>query len=422
MRFLTFFAVALPALAAAIPTVIPRWKHGDDDTMILNFELSLAQLASAFYDEGLCKFDDNGFRSAGLPDFARGRFREIQQHEHDKTAFLAEAIRESGADTANTCKYKLYVADYMRTYLYFLTFSIDSPLDSAAAFARASLDISTIVEAAYNGALGCLNNKDYRIVNGQIASAEARQAAWVNSALFKKNPWNTAFDTALTFRQAWTAIGRYVESCPPENEELVPPQSINAFPSLEIVGILVHGQRGQVRFPGVEDCERRGLFVVFKTGLQELRAKLSRDGFFEVPAEVVNTGANFIFVTSNDILVTDENIVAGPTIYQFDFDSGVCFAKEGELGDNDQADPGPDRDGYGGDSNSEYSDEASNSEYSGEASNSEYSGGESNSEYSDEESNNEYSSGDSNSEYSDGDFNGEYNGDKQGNYNDDNTS
>ncbi|KAF5349106.1 hypothetical protein D9756_009516 [Leucocoprinus leucothites] len=303
MRFFAFLAVALPTLAAATPTsIVPRWNHGDSDTMILNFELAISQLENAFYDEGLRRFDQNAFRRAGFPNFARGRFREIQQHEREHTDFLREAVRESGADTINRCRYRF-------------------PLENPRTFARASLDISTIVAAAFTGALGHLENREYSVANGMILSVEARQAGWVNSALFKKNPWNTAFDTSLTFRQAWTALSRFIETCPPEYEELVPPQSTNAFPRLEVVCRLIPGQRGQVRFRGVEDCERRGLYVVFKTGMQEVRARLQKDGSFIVPREVANTGANFIFVTSNDKPVCDENIVAGPTLYQFDFSS-----------------------------------------------------------------------------------------------------
>lgn len=159
------------------------------------------------------------------------------------------------------------------------------------------------------------------MANGMILSVESRQAGWVNSALFEKNPWNMAFDTSLTPRQAWTALSYYVEACPRENVELVPPQSLNPFPRLEIIDCLLPGQWGQVRFPGVEDCEIRSLFIVFKTGLQEVKTQLQKDGTFIVPREVANTGTNFIFVTLDDKSVCDENIVAGPATYQSDFSS-----------------------------------------------------------------------------------------------------
>ncbi|KAJ3576355.1 hypothetical protein NP233_g479 [Leucocoprinus birnbaumii] len=300
MRFFTLLAALLPTLALATPT--KRWNAGDADTRILNFELALAELETAFYDEGLRRFDENACRTAQLPEFARGRFGEIQQHEREHADFLREAVRESGADPLGPCRYR---------------FRFEDP----RAFARESLDISTIVAAAFTGALGHLENRDYNVVNGLTLSVEARQAGWVNSAIFRKNPWNTAFDTSLTFRQAWTALDRFIETCPPEYEELVPSQAVRAFARLETIGRLVAGQRGQLRFRGVEDCERRGLFVVFKTGLEEFRVRLENNGFFVVPPQVANTGANFIFVTSNDKAVCDENIVAGPTLYQFDFSS-----------------------------------------------------------------------------------------------------
>ncbi|KXN86828.1 hypothetical protein AN958_09564 [Leucoagaricus sp. SymC.cos] len=303
MRFFSSLALALPVFAAATPTsVAPRWNRGNGDTSILNFELALEQLENAFYDQGLGKFDENTCRASGFPNYSRGRFEEIRQHELVHAAFLREAIRRAGADTVEPCRYRF-------------------PLENPATFAQGSLDISTIVAAAYTGALGLLENREYRVTNGQILSVESRQASWVNSALFRKNPWNTAFDTALTLRQAWSALSRYIESCPGQNAELVPPQSTNPFPRLDVVSRLVPGQRGQVRFQGADNCEQRGLYVVFKTGLQEVRAKLQNNGFFIVPQQVANTGANFIFVTSNSNPCGDENIVAGPTIYQFSFGS-----------------------------------------------------------------------------------------------------
>jgi len=196
-----------------------------------------------------------------------------------------------------------------------------SPLEDPKTFARTILDISTIAAAAYTGTIRLLENKEYGMANGMILSVESRYAGWVDSALLERNPWNTAFDTSLTPRQAWTALSCFVEVCPRENEELVPPQSLNPFPRLEIIDYLVPGQRGQVRFPGVEDCESKGLFIVFKTGLQEFGTRLQKDGTFIVPREVANTGANFIFVTSDDKPACDENIAAGPVVYQFDFSS-----------------------------------------------------------------------------------------------------
>jgi len=108
MHLFVFLAVTLPVLTVASPAkVIPRWNHGDSDTMVLNFQLALSQLEGAFYEKILGQFDQNTFRQAGFPDFARGRFMQIKEHVCAHTDFFYEAIRLSGADTVNPCRYHL---------------------------------------------------------------------------------------------------------------------------------------------------------------------------------------------------------------------------------------------------------------------------------------------------------------------------
>jgi len=108
MHLFVFLAVTLPVLTVATPAkVIPRWSHGDSDTMVLNFQLAVSQLERAFYEKNLGQFDQNTFRQAGFPDFARGRFTQIKEHVYAHTDFFYEAIRLSGTDTVNPCRYQL---------------------------------------------------------------------------------------------------------------------------------------------------------------------------------------------------------------------------------------------------------------------------------------------------------------------------
>ncbi len=73
---------------------------------ILNFALTLEHLEVAFYTQGLNKFNATDFKTAGLPDFARGRFEEILQNEQAHVDALSSAL---GPNATNPCLYNLYV-------------------------------------------------------------------------------------------------------------------------------------------------------------------------------------------------------------------------------------------------------------------------------------------------------------------------
>ncbi|KAF9442801.1 hypothetical protein P691DRAFT_738603 [Macrolepiota fuliginosa MF-IS2] len=300
MRLLSIFAAALPALVRASPT--PRWTD-HDDIAILNFELAVEQLENAFYCQGLEKFSQEDFARARLPRYTRGRFEQIRHHEHFHEEFLETAIRAAKEATVQPCNY---------------TF----PLHTPRSFVRNAVDVETISESAYIGAMDRLQRNDFRVADAAILGVEARQASWIHSAIEHLNPWNTALDVPLTPRQVWTILQRYIESCPSDNAKLLPPRTTDTFEQLKVVGRLHPGQRGQVRFHEIH-YEEECLFVIFKTGVSELSARLGKHGYFVVPEGVKNTGADYIFVTRKDSAVTDDNIVAGPTLYMFSYGSNV---------------------------------------------------------------------------------------------------
>ena len=95
----------LPFLVLAAPTPQPRADNpAITDTDILNYALTLEHLENAFYSGALAKFDDAAFVHAGLPEFARGRFAQIAQHEQTHVAFLQAAL---GDGAVKPCTYSL---------------------------------------------------------------------------------------------------------------------------------------------------------------------------------------------------------------------------------------------------------------------------------------------------------------------------
>ena len=93
------FPLSLFSLTSAAPT-----PSAITDTDILNYALTLEHLENAFYAGGLAKFDQAAFDSAGLPEFTRGRFAQIAEHEASHVAYLEAAL---GDGAVKACEYSL---------------------------------------------------------------------------------------------------------------------------------------------------------------------------------------------------------------------------------------------------------------------------------------------------------------------------
>jgi rubrerythrin len=74
------------------------------DIEVLQFALTLEHLENAFYKGALEKFDDAAFKAAGLPDFARGRFLQVAEHEASHVELLQTVL---GDQAPIPCEYSL---------------------------------------------------------------------------------------------------------------------------------------------------------------------------------------------------------------------------------------------------------------------------------------------------------------------------
>ena len=74
------------------------------DTQILQFALTLENLENAFYSEGINKFNESDFESAGFSSTIRQRFLQITEHERTHVEFIQGAL---GSAAPQPCNYSL---------------------------------------------------------------------------------------------------------------------------------------------------------------------------------------------------------------------------------------------------------------------------------------------------------------------------
>ncbi|KAJ2921297.1 hypothetical protein H1R20_g15802, partial [Candolleomyces eurysporus] len=340
-----------------------------NDVRVLNFALTLEHLAESFYNTSLSRLSQEDFRNAGYPDWVRGRYLQIKDHEQTHVRFLHNAIRGSGAAPVERCEYRFPDCDVKQ-------------------FIELSVAIETVASSAYNGALSHLHNGEYIAVFGSMMGVEARRAAWINSAVKKQNPWNTAFETPITFNQAWSIAKNFISSCP-FNEEgssswsssssasssssssssgsgsgsgsgvawsssessassqsssssssssALLPEGLRAFPPLHLPGLVEAGTKIEISFQSTDFNREESIFAAFiiGTGTFIERVGVSDSaasegvvrGYVKVPKELKAKGAVYFTIVRGSTrdekevrVVGDENMVAGPALVMFPFNS-----------------------------------------------------------------------------------------------------
>jgi hypothetical protein len=275
-------AVALPHPRATTPQV--------DDTTVLNYALTLEHLESAFYSGALKKFDDKAFSGAGYEWWVRRRFTEIAAHEAAHVTTLASVL---GDKATKACEY---------------SFSYTDP----KSFTALSQILEGVGAGAYTGAAMSITSKPYLTAAASILATEARHAAWVSSAVNQQSAWNSAFETPLSFNQAYTLAAGFIKSCPDSNPAL----PFTAFPALTFPADTKAGATVTIKVP--DSVSHDGdWYVAFLDGVNTEYAQVSKDGKVKVPEKIQGTAYAVLSKTKD--AVTDENTLAGPAVLSFPF-------------------------------------------------------------------------------------------------------
>ncbi|KAL1945697.1 hypothetical protein VTO73DRAFT_1699 [Trametes versicolor] len=284
------FAAASVALAAPTPAA-------PTDTDVLQFALTLEHLESAFYAEGLSKFDAKAFSDAGFADWVRGRFVQIGAHEAEHVKFLSGAL---GDAATKACEYN---------------FALASP----EAFAETAMALESVGNSAYLGAAQFISDKGVLTDAASILSVEAHHAAWISSAGLKEQPWNGAFDAPLSPSGAFSLASQFIKSCPSTNPAL----PVKAFPTLSLSDATPkHGKSVGFAFtPAAGQQASTTQYVAWLSGLDIVYSDL-KDGKTTVPANLRGT-VFAVAVSSKDVAPNDDNMLSGFAIAEFPFVSSA---------------------------------------------------------------------------------------------------
>ncbi|KAH8080728.1 ferritin-like domain-containing protein [Cristinia sonorae] len=297
-------AVSGASLVFAAPSLQSRQtddaKPAINDIQVLQYAMTLELLENAFYSEGLKRFDAAAFRAAGYPDWVRGRFQQIAQHEATHVEFLKGAL---GKDAVEACEYKF-------------------PYDDPKGFAAVSMVLEVVGQAAYTGAAPLLSDKNTLEVAANILSVESSQAAWVASAVLKGSAWSGPFETALGPNGVFSLASPFIVRCPSTNA----PLPVKALPALSVQPAAPTAG-SEITLSFTRPAGTTGtLYVVFLNGIVPKFAPIvEKDGKYTATVPEGLQGVVYSGVTSNNTsaAASDANLLTGLTVFDFPISSFV---------------------------------------------------------------------------------------------------
>ncbi|EAU87835.1 hypothetical protein CC1G_01482 [Coprinopsis cinerea okayama7 len=281
-------------------------EYDVEDVRILSYALSYEYLATAFYEDSFSRWSCQDFENFGIDEWAYKRYEQIYKHRKAYVKFLESAIEASGAELIPPCTYNF---DYSN--------DVNDFVNLSQYFELAGTSL-------YNGVLGYIHNK-----------------------------------TPLSFNQIWTIGHPFYSSCPSSGPGMNAfPAGLRDYPSFKICNEdIIPGEN-----VGIDLSEAYGanpsafngdqeLFAVFALGtgsyVQPLYAKGSDDGgngndkdfWMKVPKELESTGAVYVSIvqaspdeaSQSGFQIDDQNTVAGPKIWMFNYDSDWKPEKGYEL-------------------------------------------------------------------------------------------
>ena len=196
---------------------VARAGHTDSipDVDVLNYALTLEYLEAAFYTQAL-----GGTGTTGAPS-ARARFSKGAITGNRTIAGFGGRIRSTAYG------YLLAIRDHEITHVNFLrtalgaaaipaaTFNFTAALRSVDTFLATARVLENTGVMAYDGAIRYVDNGDFLQAGAQIATVEARHAAYLN-LITRISPFPSAFDVGKKPSEILAAARPFLATVPPE--------------------------------------------------------------------------------------------------------------------------------------------------------------------------------------------------------------
>jgi hypothetical protein len=130
---------------------------------------------------------------------------------------------------------------------------------------------------------------------------------------FRKIHLLTTPQVSLSLNEVYTLAASFITSCPSTNPTL----PLKAFAALTL-GDGTPGSTVDVTYTAPSGSSTGPTFIAFYTGLSQEFAPVT-NGKVTIPQDLI--GTVYAVVTTNGTAAADENILAGPAILEFNFDS-----------------------------------------------------------------------------------------------------
>ncbi|EGG07102.1 uncharacterized protein MELLADRAFT_124085 [Melampsora larici-populina 98AG31] len=300
-------AVFIAACVFTSDARVVKRDAGLTDADILNFALTLEHLEASFYTEGLRKYDQSAFTSAGFSASTRQSLQKISDDEASHVSFLTSALQAAGATPVQACKYSF-------------------PYSDVKSFLAVSQILEGVGVSAYLGAAASIKNGGYLTAAGSILTVEARHNAYVRF-VNGKSPFPAAFDTPVGPRDIITLATPFFSSCPAGSAP-----SLKGFPALKITGTLTPGSTLTISASDTKGATK----CAFLSALDSTYSTYS-NGKCQVPSKI-GQGQIYILLINGD-KVTDATTVAGPGIMETE--TSATSHPEEDVEDGEESDEYP---------------------------------------------------------------------------------
>ncbi|KAM0664241.1 hypothetical protein ACQRIU_006824 [Beauveria bassiana] len=295
----TIAAVVAAGFVSAAPTIEKR--AGITDADILQYALTLEHLEDTFYRDGLAKYSEQDFNSAGFDSKVYNNIKTIASDEAAHVDFLTKGLQAAGANPVAACTYDFGYKD-VKSFL-----------------ATASI-LEGVGVSAYLGAAADIMSKAYLTAAGSILTVESRHSSYIRASLDQK-PFPQPFDTPLSYNEVYSLASGFIKSCPETNPAL----PVKAFPAVAVAAAdtkmpIKAGDEIVLQTPGYQlqgansNTKIYAAFIAV-TGPVFVDA-YPVDGGFKVQIPEGFAGQTYAVLTSCKDAVNDDTIAAGPAIIE----------------------------------------------------------------------------------------------------------